>query len=542
MLCSAKPVSRKSKQPPKNKTTTAVALTNPVPKDETTKAALLPRPAKVEWTKGTCRLDAATRIFYVGDGAKADADALATMLRPATGLPLDVAPMGNVAGELGNGIVLTLYPKEESATGEEGYRLTATPPGVIQIAASSPAGLFYGGQTLRQLLPSAIYATTKQEGVKWEIPCCRIEDKPRFPWRGFLLDEARHFFGKEFVKVCIDRMAAHKLNTLHWHLTDDQGWRIDIKKYPKITQIGSWRAETTGDGKRYGGFYTQDEIREIVAYAAARHVTIVPEIEMPGHALGALSAYPEFSCRGGPFKVRTKWGIEDDVLCAGNEGTFKFVEDILDEVLALFPSTYIHIGGDECPKTRWKACPKCQARIKAEGLKDEHQLQGYFTRRIEKYLDSKGRRLIGWDEILEGGLPPKATVMSWRGMGGALAAARTGHDYVATPTSHCYLDYSYSRISLEKAYSLDPVPAELTAQQRTHCLGVQGNMWSERTPDAAAIDRQTWPRLCALAEVGWTPAESRNTAEFLARMEGHARRLAAMGIKQGNATLPRLEK
>jgi len=497
-------------------------------------AALVPRPAKVDWYKGlSIELDAGTRIIYSQDAAKDEAEKLASFLRPATGLPLPVGPRSAVAGKSDNFIDLEIPVRSEDTYGKEGYWLLVHPARMIRIVAATPAGLFYGGQTLRQLLPPAIYAETKQEGVKWQVPCCKIEDKPRFPWRGLLLDDCRHFFGKDFAKRTIDLLAAHKMNTLHWHLTEDQGWRIEIKKYPKLTEIGSWRNETMGDGKRYGGFYTQDDIREVVAYAARRHVTIVPEIEMPGHALGALTAYPQFSCTGGPFKVRTVWGVEKDVYCAGNDATFAFVFDVLDEVVGLFPSTFIHIGGDECPKERWKQCPKCQARIKAEGLKNERELQSYFIRRIEEHLASKGRRLIGWDEILEGGLPPKATVMSWHGLTGATAAAESGHDYVATPTSHCYLDYPLSRISLEKAYSLEPVPANLAAEMQSHCLGVQGNMWSERTPTPADVDRQVWPRLCALAEVGWSPKELRDLSDFQARMESHVQRLNQLGVKIG---------
>ncbi len=494
-------------------------------------AALVPKPMKGEFAHGAVTLNDSTRIIHEGDATKTEAEMLATLLRPATGLPLKVEPMPSPAGKLGNVIVLTIDSALGRDLGNEGYRLEVPTTPIIRIAAAAPAGLFYGGQTLRQLLPSAIFDATKQSGVKWEVPCCRIEDKPRFPWRGLLLDEGRHFFGMKFVEHYIDLLAAHKLNVLHWHLTEDQGWRIEIKKYPKLTEIGSWRDQTEGDGKRYGGFHTQNEIREVVAYAAARHVTIVPEIEMPGHSLGALTAYPQFSCTGGPFKVRTRWGVEDDVYCAGNDATFDFVGDILDEVLTLFPSTFIHIGGDECPKTRWKTCPKCQARIKAEGLKNEHELQSYFIRRIEDRLGAKGRRLIGWDEILEGGLPPRATVMSWRGMGGATAAAQSGHDYVATPTSHCYLDFPLKTIGVEKAYSFEPIPTTLTTLQQAHCLGVQGNMWTERTPTAADIDRQTWPRLCALAEVGWTPKELRNPSDFQTRLESHIRRLQKMGVK-----------
>jgi len=499
-------------------------------------AALAPRPAKIDWLKGQAQLDSATKIYFAREAAKGEAEMLASLLRPATGLPLPVQPMQGSTirrrmSDAGKSILLNLDPSLETSLGKEGYRLEVLSTSPIHITAATPAGLFYGGQTLRQLLPATIFAKAEQSGVKWQVPCCRIEDKPRFSWRGLLLDEGRHFFGRQYVKHCIDLLASQKMNTLHWHLTEDQGWRIEIKKYPKLTEIGSWREQTEGDGKRYGGFYTQADIRELVAYAAQRHVTIVPEIEMPGHSLGALTAYPQFSCTGGPFKVRTTWGVEDDVCCAGNDATFAFLRDVLDEVVNLFPSTFIHIGGDECPKARWKNCPKCQARIKAAGLKNEHELQSYFIRQIEDHLASKGRRLIGWDEILEGGLPPKATVMSWRGMDGATAAAESGHDYVATPTSHCYLDYPLTAISLEKAYSFEPIPEKLAASQRSHCLGVQGNMWTERTPTPADVDRQTWPRLCALAEVGWTPKELRNWPDFLARMETHRARLNELGVK-----------
>jgi hexosaminidase len=494
-------------------------------------AALIPRPAKVEWQKG--EVEIRTQIGYADPAAKDEAEMLATILPENVDANWPaVQPATSFGANPANAVVLGIDPGLEKSLGKEGYQLEVLPAPLVRITAATPAGLFYGGQTLRQLLLRGKVGAKNNPGpVNWEFPCCKIEDKPRFLWRGLLLDEGRHFFGEEFVKHYIDLLAAHKLNTLHWHLTEDQGWRIEIKKYPKLTEIGSWREQTDGDGKRYGGFYTQDQIREVVAYAARRHVTIVPEIEMPGHSLGALTAYPQFSCTGGPFKVRTRWGVEEDVYCAGNDATFAFLNDVLDEVTGLFPSTFIHIGGDECPKARWKNCPKCQARIKAEGLKNEHELQSYFIRRIEDHLASKGRRLIGWDEILEGGLPPKATVMSWRGMGGATAAAESGHDYVATPTSHCYLDYPATSISLEKAYSFEPIPATLAAAQRAHCLGLQGNMWTEHTPGPAAVDRMVWPRLCALAEVAWTPKDLRDGSDFLARMETHAERLKSLGVE-----------
>lgn len=412
------------------------------------------------------------------------------------------------------------------ALSPEGYELTVTANRVV-IRAPHPAGLFYGTQTLRQLLPGP-------------IPCLHIEDQPRFPWRGAMLDVGRHFFPKEFVKRYLDLLAFHKLNTLHLHLTDDQGWRIEIKKHPKLTSVGSWRDETTGDGKRYGGFYTQDDLREIVAYAAARHITVVPEIEMPGHALAALTAYPELSCTGGPFKVRTKWGVEPDVYCAGNEKTVAFVQDVLDEVLAIFPSKFIHIGGDECPKARWKKCPKCQARMQAEGLKNEHELQSYFIRRIEKHLNAKGRRLIGWSEIREGGLAQNAAVMDW--IGGALEAATAGHDVVMSPTSHCYFDYYQSQdhstepkaiggyLPLNKVYSFEPIPAKLAPELHKHILGAQGNVWTEYIPTPQQVEYMSFPRLCALAEVVWAPAAARNWDDFSARLKAHLPRLTQIGV------------
>ncbi len=321
------------------------------------------------------------------------------------------------------------------------------------------------------------------EGLSLSVPACIIEDEPRFVYRGMHLDVGRHMFPVATIKRYIDMLALHKMNTFHWHLTEDQGWRIEIKKYPKLTEIGAFRNETVVghagrpplvfDGKRYGGFYTQDEVRDVVAYAKSKFITVIPEIEMPGHAMAALASYPELSCTGGPFEVNTKWGVMDDVFCAGKEETFTFLQDVLTEVIDLFPGTYIHVGGDECPKARWEKCPLCQKRIKDEGLKDEHELQSYFIQRIEKFLSSKGRKLIGWDEILEGGLAPEATVMSWRGTKGGIAAAKQKHDVIMTPSSHVYLDYYQCEpagqplaiggyLPLEKVYSFNPMPEELT--------------------------------------------------------------------------------
>ncbi|MEW6252413.1 MAG: beta-N-acetylhexosaminidase [Planctomycetota bacterium] len=489
-------------------------------------------------------------------------------------------------------------PARIPAPADEAYELTVTPEHV-RLAAARPAGLFYGIQTLRQLMPPDAEA---REGTPVRsLPCVRVVDHPRYRWRGSLLDCGRHFMPKDFIKRYIDLLAYHKLNVLHWHLTEDQGWRIEIKRFPQLTEIGAWRDitrdselptaavapaaqpdicdqpaaqitapaaagqsagaagsdRTVGRGTqeaappipqklpttqpgRYGGFYTQDDIREIVAYAASRYITVVPEIELPGHSRAALAAYPELSCTGGSFTVGTEWGVYDDVYCAGNDRTFEFLEGVLTEVLDLFPSEYIHIGGDECPKVRWQVCSNCQARIKAEGLKDEHELQSYVIRRIEKFLSSRGRRLVGWDEILEGGLAPNATVQSWRGMQGALAAATAGHDVISSPTSHCYLDYAQVQtpgeptrmgfLPLERVYEFEPTPRELTPEQARHVLGLEGNMWTEHAPPAR-VDWQVFPRLCALAEVAWSPKQARNWPDFSTRLNAHCQRLAALGVR-----------
>jgi hexosaminidase len=376
-----------------------------------------------------------------------------------------------------------------------------------------------------------------------------ITDQPRFAWRGLLIDVARHYMPLEFLEKLIDLLALHKLNTLQIHFTDDQGWRLEIQRYPRLTEIGSLRRESPrkgdrnrGDGTPYGPFfYTQQQIRELVAYAEARHVTIVPEIEMPGHFLAALSAYPEYSCRGGPFEVRTRWGVEPDILCPGNEESFRFVRNVLAEVMTLFPGKFIHIGGDEAPRDRWVECPKCQARIRAEGLKGEAELQGYLNRRVEGFLAERGRRLIGWDEIIEGGLTPSAAVMSWRGTSGGLAAAETGHDVVMSPTTHCYFDYAQSReagepeciggyIPLETVYSFEPVPAELSTAKQAHILGAQGNVWTEYMWTPHDVEYFAFPRAAALAEVVWSPKDTRDFRDFRERLEHHLSRLDACRV------------
>lgn len=489
--------------------------------------SIIPRPAQMEVSDGEFSVTESTSLFVEpGDPElRWVGEYLAERLNAGSGYEFDVTePAGTEAPK--NAIVL-MTSGADPALGDEGYELTVEPERVL-LRAPKPQGVFRGVQTIRQLLPTDFEGprTSSAKRPSWAIPCVSIKDKPRYRWRGSLLDCCRHFMTKEFVKRYIDLLAYHKMNVLHWHLTEDQGWRIEIDKYPKLTDVGAWRREAD---ERYGGFYTKDEIREVVAYAQSRYVTVVPEIEMPGHCRAALASYPEVSCTGGPFEVAALWGVYDDVYCAGNDETFHFLEVVLTEVLELFPSEFIHIGGDECPKTRWQECPKCQGRIKAEGLKDEHELQSYFIRRIERFLNGKGRRLVGWDEILEGGLAPNATVQSWRGMSGAIAAAKAGHDVVASPTSHCYLDYSYDAISLERIYSFEPTPPELTPDEAKHILGAEGNIWTERAPQDR-VDHQVWPRLCALAEVTWSPKDLRGWDDFSQRMKRHYQRLDAFGV------------
>ncbi len=427
---------------------------------------------------------------------------------------------------------------KDGTLGREGYRLKTSPEG-ISLEAGTAAGLFYGVQTIFQLLPPEIYSQNDPSNVRWTIPAVTITDRPRYPWRGFMLDVSRHFFTKNFIKKQIDYLAYHKMNRLHLHLTDDQGWRIEIKKYPKLTQISSWRRQS--DGTITGGYYTQDDIRELVAYAQSRFVTIVPEIEMPGHCQAALAAYPQLSCTGGPFPVATEWGVHKDVYCAGNDSTFAFLQNVLLEIMQLFPSPVIHIGGDEVPKDRWQHCPKCQARIKAEGLKDEAELQSYFIRRIEKFLNAHGKRLLGWDEILEGGLAPNAMVMSWRGTQGGIAAAKQNHDVIMSPTSFCYFDYYQGdpkieplaiggNLPIEKVYRFEPSPKNLSPEEARHVLGGQANLWTEYVATPEHAEYMTYPRLAAMAEVLWSPKENRNWPGFLNRLQTQLKRYNVLGI------------
>jgi hexosaminidase len=429
-------------------------------------------------------------------------------------------------------------PLASDTLGAEGYRLEISDK--ITITAE-PAGAFYALQTLSQLLSVA-------EG-RYQVPTGTIIDKPRFAWRGMHLDVARHFRSVDFVKRYIDLMSHYKMNTLHWHLTEDQGWRIEIKAFPRLTEVGAWRKETmvaknfnpyVGDGIPHGGFYTQEQIREIVAYAAERHITVVPEIEMPGHAVAALAAYPEFACTQGPFEVATTWGVFEDVFCP-TEPTFAFLEQVLKEVVTLFPSKYIHIGGDEVPKKRWKESHEAQEVMRREGLKDEYELQSYFIRRIERFLNQQGRILIGWDEILEGGLAPNAVVMSWRGETGGIEAANHGHDVVMTPGFALYFDHYQGApeseplaiggfTPMEKVYRYEPVPAALAEDKRQHVLGAQANVWTEYMKTDAHIEYMIFPRMMALSERVWSRSAVRDYKHFQQRLLEHYPRLDAMNV------------
>ena len=508
--------------------------------------AIIPAPVSIIEHEGNFVFTEKSKIILsvTDDETKLAADCLAGLVRNPTGIDL---PVEEVKKPAKHSVFMAL---DDAVENEEGYLLTITPKNVI-IKAKSAIGLFYGVQTLRQLMPVEVESPLVVEGLVLSVPACEIKDEPRFGYRGMHLDVGRHMFPIAYIKRYIDMISLHKMNKFHWHLTEDQGWRIEIKKYPKLTEIGAFRKETlvghggkrpyTYDGKTYGGFYTQDEVKEIVAYAASKFITVIPEIEMPGHALAALASYPELGCTGGPYEVQTRWGVFDDVCCAGKEETFKFLEGVLSEVFELFPSKYIHIGGDECPKTRWEECPLCQKRMKEEGLKDEHELQSYFIQRIEKFVLSKGHKIIGWDEILEGGLAPEATVMSWRGTSGGIAAARQKHDVIMTPSTYVYLDYYQTEpegeplaiggyLPLGKVYSFNPMPEELTSEEQKHILGVQGNLWSEYLNTPEQMEYMAYPRMFAVSELGWVPERIKDFAEFRARLEVLKTRYDAIGI------------
>ncbi|MEW6746951.1 MAG: beta-N-acetylhexosaminidase [Planctomycetota bacterium] len=490
---------------------------------------LIPQPVAVERLEGWFLISDETRI-HTPPAARDIAEVLACSLERTTEMHFPITAATPEPGTT-RGIVLRLEPAIDRK-GLEGYRLEVTPHRVL-LEACDRRGLVNATQTLRQLLPLQRVIGQPVSRIDWIIPCVSITDYPRFGWRGLMLDCSRTFQSVDYLRATIDRMAFYKLNVLHLHLTDDQGWRLEIRQYPELTAKGARFPERFGEPDAHQGFYTQAEMAGLVKYAAERNITIVPEIEMPGHCLAALACYPELSCTGGPFEIHPFLAgpaIHEDVFCAGNDKTFAFLENVLAEVIELFPSKFIHIGGDEVPKKRWHECPRCQARMKTEGLVNENELQSYFIRRIEKYLNSKGRVLIGWDEILEGGLAPHAAVMSWRGTEGGIAAAQAGHDVVMSPFSHCYFDYPYATTDTRLVFAFEPVPDVLDEAQAKHILGLQGNFWSHIDREPAKVDAQIYPRLLAIAERGWSPREQSPWDDFQWRLRVHLVHLDDMAV------------
>lgn len=553
-----------------------ISTKSPSPTRVSFEAAVIPRPLSLNIGTGSFRLDAST-IIVAGDNALPEARLLADILSRSTG----VSPaISKIAGRIPNGtICLTVEPEvslatdpknsvpsrfgrggeERAGAGSESYRLQVTPTHIM-ITASTPAGAFYGVQTLLQLLPPEALAPSRQERSAWSIPCCVIDDEPRFAWRGAMLDVARHFMPTSFVKKLIDLLAFHKLNTLHLHLSDDQGWRLEIKKHPKLTQVGGRRDATLSgrctqdpadkhfdpdkdplDDKPHGGYYTQEEARELVEYARARHVTIVPEIDIPGHAQAMIAAYPELGCVDADVSVSPRWGIHPFVL-APHEQTFQFLEDVFGEVMDIFPSPFIHIGGDEVVKDQWRGDPSTMRRAAELGLKDETELHAYFVKRMSRFIASHGRRLVGWDEILDSELSPGTVVMSWRGVEGGKAGAAAGFDVVMAPHDKTYYDYRQSAVeadeplafrlctTLDDVYAYDPVPDELPPAHRHKIIGTQGQLWTEYVPTPEHAEYMLFPRLIALAEVAWSDPDHCNYADFLRRLRGHERRMDQLDV------------
>ena len=510
-----------------------------------TEIAVVPKPERVTEGQGVFHLTVSTRVALLFDDERLPyvTAALDEVLMPVFGRGLEVLEADIPVAEAVNIV-------RDEAMPADAYRLEVA-PGRVDIVAGGAQGAFYAVQTLRQLIPVAAYDVTNVRAV--ELPVVTIEDKPCLGYRGMMLDVCRHFFTVDEVKEAIDLMAMHKLDVFHWHLTDDQGWRIEIKKYPKLTEVGSVRRRTLigrdpggeydenckYDETPYGGFYTQDEIRDVVDYAAKRFITVIPEVEFPGHAVGALASYPWLGCTGEQYEVRQTWDIDDRVFCIGKESTFEFIEGVLEEVVALFPSEYIHIGGDECPTVMWEKCPHCKARMKAERLKRPRQLQNYATARVEKFLNAHGRRLIGWDEILEGDVTPTATIMSWRGAKGGIKAAKQGNYVIMAPTTNCYLDYYQTRdtageplsiggyLPVEKVYALDPYE-QLTPEEQGYILGVQANLWTEYIATWPHAQYMLLPRLSALAEVGWS-LDRKDYGDYLRRVRRLAKLYDAYG-------------
>ena len=487
---------------------------------------LIPKPLTVARSDGVFVLTGTTPVRN-DRGSPPAAALLRETIREVTGFtPPEEA--GNDVPGIWLRLDASLSPR-----GPEGYRVTVRREGMT-LESADPRGLIHGVQTIRQLLPVERIVGLRRELIEWRLACVTIEDQPRFTWRGLMLDCSRTFQSPDYIRKTIDRMSRYKMNVLHLHLTDDQGWRLEIRKYPELTGKGARFPDRYAESASHQGFYSQDEVRSLISYAAARNVTLVPEIEMPGHALAALSCFPDLSCSGGPFEIYPFFSgpnITSDIFCAGNDRTFEFLDNVLGEVAALFPSQFVHVGGDEAPKDAWKKCPKCRARIKSEGLKDEQELQSWFMRRVEKTLQKHGKRLIGWDEMIEGGLAPSAAVMSWRGTSGGIAAANAGHDVVMSPTSHCYFDYSYEKIDSRRAYSFEPVPADLPAARIRHILGLQANFWSHIDREPEKVDRQIFPRLLAIAERGWSSKETVDWSDFSWRLKYHLAQLDQLGVR-----------
>lgn len=500
--------------------------------------SIIPKPVSLQTNAGTFNVTSATVLVVSQDSDTKSANFLNDYLQQIYGFKLAVRKTDSK-----NSIKLSTKPVNPS---KEAYSLVVNANGVA-IVGDSPAGTFYGIQTLIQLLP-----TSKVKNLP--VPFVTVQDEPRFSYRGLHLDVGRHMFPVAFIKKYIDYIALHKLNYFHWHLTEDQGWRIEIKKYPELTNIGGYRNGTiighspgTGnDNIRYGGFYTQEEVKEVVKYAMDRHINVIPEIEMPGHASAALTSYPFLGCPGtGPYQVEGRFGVFEDIFCAGKDSTFTFLQDVLDEVIPLFPSQYVHIGGDEAPKNNWKICSLCQKRIKDNNLKDEHELQSYFIQRMEKYINAKGKTIIGWDEILEGGLAPNAIVMSWRGEEGGIEAAKQNHKVIMTPSPYVYFDHSQSLredsltiggySTIQKVYSYEPVPKELSAEQGKYVMGAQANMWTEYMKVPKKVEYQLFPRLSALSEVLWSPKNSRDWADFEPRFLNQIKRYDMWGVNYSKA-------
>ncbi len=517
---------------------------------------IIPQPVSLEMQSGRFSVNSNTKVSAASD-LENEGEYLADMFSHITNstIKFETGSSGNIELKL-----------DDTIENDEGYEVSVSYDKIV-ISGKTSKGVFYGIQTLRQLMPASIAPQTDVS-----IPAVTIKDNPRFAYRGMHLDVARHMFPVAFIKKYIDLIAMHKMNTFHWHLTEDQGWRIEIKKYPKLTEIGSKRYGTiighhpgTGnDETAYGGFYTQEEVKDIVKYATERHITVIPEIELPGHASAAIAAYPFLSCfpeeptivtnnmgskagkeaqaNGTPKIVQETWGVFDDVFCAGNEETFQFLEDVLEEIIPLFPSVYIHIGGDECPKANWKRCPNCQKRMKDNNLADEHELQSYFIQRIEKYLNAKGKKIIGWDEILEGGLAPNATVMSWRGEKGGIEAAKQQHDVIMTPGHSCYFDHYQTedkaneplaiggKTTVADVYAYDPTPKELTDAENKYILGAQANVWTEYMKTSDYVEYMILPRMTALSEVVWSSKENRDFEDFKSRLNTMKNRYDAMGL------------